>query len=476
MNRLTTKLKTLLNDEYKNKEFNKDTIDTETNNIMKTHNISKKSIDKHIITLNESHKFVFLSLSSEDKPKQIIQQKSKLALRDLPHGTQNIHDVQHDDIINDDAIELTKRFEILRAIKLPEQRSQEWYDMRDGKITASDGGTVTDDNSHEPQYSFILKKTGNMPFKSNMYCYHGKKYEEIATLIYEYRMNVSSDEFGLIGHPIYKFLGASPDRICNKYKNDGIHLSKYVGRMLEIKCPLSRKIQTDGEIKDGICPIYYWVQVQLQLECCNLEECDFWQCDIKEYTNRDDFIADTDLKEPFRALSTGFEKGCLIQLIPRSKAADHDNYLKTVYDDAIFLYPPKIEMTPQDCDIWIAEQMSKYHNNPKYLDFCFDKVIYWKLNMSHCVTIPRDREWFVEKLPIFEKMWNYVKFFRSNKKALSTLLEYIDSLPRKINKTIMETIDKLYNGETIIVNKQKPKEIPKVQQTYAFVDDDDEDG
>ena len=91
-------------------------------------------------------------------------------------------------------------------------------------------------------------------------------------------MNVSTSEFGLIGHPKYSFLGASPDRICNHYKLDGIHKSKYVGRMLEIKCPLVRKIKMSGPIVDNICPIYYWIQVQLQLECCDLEECDFWQC------------------------------------------------------------------------------------------------------------------------------------------------------------------------------------------------------
>ena len=88
--------------------------------------------------------------------------------------------------------------------------------------------------------------------------------------------------------------------------------------MLEIKCPLSRKIEMEGDI-DDILPIYYQVQVQLQLECCDLDECDFWQCKITEYVSRVEFINDTDPIEGFRSKRTGFEKGCLIQLIPKSK-------------------------------------------------------------------------------------------------------------------------------------------------------------
>lgn len=472
MNRLTIKTKTILHNKYKNKEFNKDGIETETTVIMQEYNISKKSIQKHILYENDIHKFDFIKINNVLC--DVICDVQKMPAKYIPYGTQFIHDKQIDDIITDKENDLARRFDILRAIKLPEQRSKEWYEMRDCKITASDGGTVLGENSYEAQYTFILKKTGNTPFKSNMYCYHGKKYEEIATLIYEYRMNISSDEFGLIGHSVHKFLGASPDRICNKYKYDGIHLSKYVGRMLEIKCPLTRKIQTEGEIIDNICPIYYWIQVQLQLECCDLEECDFWQCDIKEYVSREEFINDTDPNEKFRSISSGFEKGCLIQLIPRSKAHDKDNYYKTLYDDAIFIYPPKIEMTPADCDQWIAEQMSKYHSNIKYSDYCFDKVIYWKLNMSHCVTIPRDKKWFSEKLPIFEKMWNYVKFFRQNKNALNKLLEYIESLPIKKNKLIMDTVDKLFNGEDIIYQANQEDKSKKVGKNirYAFIDDE----
>lgn len=364
-----------------------------------------------------------------------------------PYGTQWVHDVQVDDVITEREIKLGKQFDILRAIVLPEQGTVGWHKMRDGKITASDGGTVLDVNHHEQQYKFILKKTIGLPFVSNEYVHHGKKLEDIAILIYEYRMNVKCEAFGLIGHPKYDFLGASPDSICGKFKLDGVHKSKFIGRMLEIKCPLIRKIKTEGPIIDHICPIYYWVQVQLQLECCDLEECDFWQCEIREYESRDDFIEDTHPNEPFRSKEYGFEKGCLIQLLPRDKMKDilDGDYNTVLWDKSKFIYPPKIEMTPYDCDIWISQVLGELSNNDDYKDYFFDKVIYWKLVKSKCVLINRDRKWFADNLPNFERMWNYVLFYRKNKEKMDLLAKYIEALPVKKNKLIMKVVEKIYN-------------------------------
>ena len=185
-----------------------------------------------------------------------------------PFGSQAIQDVQEDDIYDAETLNVETKVEKLLAIEYPAQRSQGWFDMRNNKITASDTGTVLGNNKYEKQYNFILKKICDVPFTGKKACYHGKKYEQIATSIYEYRMNVRVEEFGLIGHPVHKFLGASPDGIVGKYKADGIHRTKLIGRMVEIKCPVTRKIITSGEIKDNICPIYYWTQVQQHSSCC----------------------------------------------------------------------------------------------------------------------------------------------------------------------------------------------------------------
>ena len=106
--------------------------------------------------------------------------------------------------------------------------------------------TVLNENKYEMQYSFIEKKVDEPQFQNNPACYHGKMLEEPATMIYEYRKNVIVEEFGLMMHPNYKFVGASPDGIVSPFKLDGKSLTKLVGRMLEIKCPVTRKIKTTG--------------------------------------------------------------------------------------------------------------------------------------------------------------------------------------------------------------------------------------
>ena len=204
----------------------------------------------------------------------------------------------------------------------------------------------------------------------------------------------------------------------------------------------------EGPIFDHICPKYYWVQVQQQLECCDLDECDFWQCNIQEYPHREAFVQDTDEREPFRSAYTGFEKGAVIQLMPYARAEEaamgDKEYWEVAWADAQFLYPPKIEMSPHDVDVWIAEQIANFpsmgqFHNPKHPDydgkFYIDRITYWRLVESKNVTIHRDREWFKDALPVFKKMWDYVTFFRENDDVLQLWNRFIEGSPRK-NKRV----------------------------------------
>jgi len=231
----------------------------------------------------------------------------------------------------------------------------------------------------------------------------------------------------MVEHPTVKCIGASPDGIVTPYKNDNIHLTDMVGRMLEIKVPLRRQICRIGKIKGDICPIYYWDQVQLQMECCDLDECDFWQTTILEYPNRDIFINDTCKSEPFRSKTTSFEKGCLIQILPKNtktKIGD-DDYNKTVYESANFIYPPKIELTPEECDEWIESVLNDL--NETHPDYRFDRTIYWYLKVSHCVTIYRDKKWFEDNKHKYEEMWDYITLIRSKDKYKKMFLDFVDA-------------------------------------------------
>lgn len=332
-----------------------------------------------------------------------------------------------DDVSSKDMLKKFEKFKELRQIESPKQRSEEWFKLRESAITASDGASAIGQNKYEAKINFIFKKCGLLDFVVNANCYNGTKYEQIATMIYEKRHDVRIDEFGLMKHPKLDFLAASPDGICNGYKYDGVHKSNKIGRMLEIKCPTTRTIQKKGNIIGDICPLYYWIQIQQQLECCDLDECDFWQCKILEYSTRDEFIEDTNKEIPYLSNEFGMEKGCIIQLLPKNefKKINTDyQYNNTVYQYAKFLYPPKIEMSPTDIDLWIAETISKTivleHN-----DYILDRVIFWKLQNYNNTTIQRDNQWFKNNLPLYKDIWDKVLFFRENKDKVELLYKYI---------------------------------------------------
>ena len=378
-------------------------------------------------------------------PIQYINFLRKTEAQFEPFGSQWCHDNQKNDIITDIIKQRQKKLDKIKSYPQSKvkQKSEEWLELRKDKISASDCGTIIGVDSHNDQYNFLFKKLGKIPFESNENCYHGNKYEEIANMIYSYRMNVQVEEIGFVEHYDKEkchFLGISPDGIIGKYKLDGKSLSKYVGRMIEIKCPTKRRIQLGGEIEGHIVPHEYYAQVQLQLECCDLNECDFWQCKLEEYDSLEDFITDTDPDEPFRSKKTGFEKGCLIQYFLISDLIHKKDYSEFVYKYSKFIHPPKIEMTPQDCDKWIHEQMANFNS-----EYCFDSIKYWRLSRSKCVTLNRDKKWFDDQYPKLKTMWNYIEFLRDHKNIEKILCDYIEYLPEKNNDEIMELIKYLCN-------------------------------
>ena len=145
------------------------------------------------------------------------------------------------------------------------QRSEEWLALRGNMLTASDAATAIGMNPYEKPEGLILKKCGHNKFFGNQATEHGNKYEDIARDIYCEKYGEVAHEIGLHPHPVYKWLGGSPDGITES------------GKLLEIKCPLQRKITDE-------VPGHYMPQVQLLLEILNLEEAVFIQYKPMELT------------------------------------------------------------------------------------------------------------------------------------------------------------------------------------------------
>jgi hypothetical protein len=206
-----------------------------------------------------------------------------------------------------------------------------------------------------------------------------------------------------------------------------------------------RKIKYSGDIKDTICPIYYWCQVQLQLECCDLDECDFIQCNIEEYKTREEWLEDTNPDCDYKTKKYGLERGIVIELMPAKLT--EDDYVggaikdTSVYNLASFLYPPKIDMSLKELDDWVLSELSNLQVNKPNLKL--HRVIYWRLIETNCTLILRDREWFASNLEKLRTMWGYVEYLRANLDVMEEWKTSMDALPKKFNDKVMEKLIEL---------------------------------
>ncbi len=158
----------------------------------------------------------------------------------------------------------------LRKKPLIKQRTPEWFKLRENRLTASD----LYDAVKNP-LSLAKKKLKGTTFNSSGVpaLKWGTMYEPMATRIYSTMMGKEIFEFGLIINDNINHFGASPDGITE----DGV--------MIEIKCPIKRKI-IDGDI-----PEEYYYQIQGQLAVCNLTKCDYIECEFIEFENEIEYLS-----------------------------------------------------------------------------------------------------------------------------------------------------------------------------------------
>ena len=358
---------------------------------------------------------------------------------------------------------LDKHFEKLKNLPQPAQRSKEWYDYRYNRITASDTAAAIDLNPYEPIESFILKKCDpNFPFQDNATVFHGKKYEATATMIYEHIYNTRVFEFGALPSEKYTILGASPDGISSKYTLDN-KFSDRLGTMLEIKCPVTREIHTHGKIIGDICPFYYYCQVQQQLACCELEVCDFWQCKISEYESRDKYLYDncnlcinttgnTDIKMD---IDNRLKKGIILEFYPKNFIPEFDGDLAEWKSK--YIMPKRLDMDDSQYNNWVIKMMDQY----KILypdiakDYYFYRIIYWKLDSSHNVSINRDDNFLANIIPIMEDTWKQILYYRKHQDKLSKLKQIVQKRKKyiKINTNYKINNDQIFSNKYLFLEK-----------------------
>lgn len=280
----------------------------------------------------------------------------------------------------------------LEKLPQPEQRTPEWYDFRNNRLTASDLWHIT--NWNESKVHDILKKKCGVEQKYNLgpALLHGIKFEPVATWIYEKRYKVEIIEFGCLPHSVIPYFGASPDGICASTSEN----RNLAGRMLEIKCPKSRVIT-------GFIPEVYRAQIQGQLEVCDLEYCDFLECDIRVYNSRQDFFDDSFIRDDgsidYKRTKKGNEKGVLFETLN----TDNKSY------DYQYNYE----------EIKSIEQLDKWEE--PFIDKILDSenlehagTTLWYLNNISVVLVQRDRKWFNKNFGNIKRFWEKVEDARIN--------------------------------------------------------------
>ena len=293
-----------------------------------------------------------------------------------------------------------KIVEELIKLKLPEQRSPEWFKQRKTVLTASSLATACDKDFFKSKEELILDKISvDTPFISNPITEWGVKYEEIATKFYESLNNLKILEFGMICHSRFNIFGASPDGICSNNSPD-----KYIGRMLEIKCPPKRKFTKT-------VPEHYKMQIYGQLECCNLEECDFLQVKLEEYINFDDYK-----KDQYLDVDETIKNGVNNLNLPKGVTV---TYKFNKESDKLQYFYPDLYLSDIELDNWLKEK--KQWILSKNYEYVENK--YWKIIRYECTLVKRDPEWWLETNPLIIKFWEEVEYYKNNKKELLSIIE-----------------------------------------------------
>lgn len=238
-----------------------------------------------------------------------------------------------------------------RTLNAAQQRSLGWEKKRAGMLTATDIPTILGVNPYQTSDELILRKLGKSEkFEGNVFTQWGNTFEDVAMFrVYKKLFDVSSEiiQVGLVDHPTIPFLGASPDFILPQ------------GKLVEIKCPFKRHVC-------GVVPDHYYPQVQLQLEVCDLDIADFFECEFHKQ---------------------------MTSTVPGYEFINGNTFQTEFHDEPI------------------SGTVIMKNNEP--MD--------WYLERCSVVSVHRDREWFNKHLPVISSFFDTFLEYKNNPDKLDAL-------------------------------------------------------
>jgi len=257
------------------------------------------------------------------------------------------------------------------------QRTKEWFEARENRLTASDLFDAIKDSKISDA---IAKKKAkitkdNINYNAIKALKWGTMFEPMASRIYsEVNGNINIYEFGLICDSHNEHFGASPDGINE------------LGIMIEIKCPYSRKIV------DGYIPEKYLMQIQGQLAVCNLKECDYIECmflilDESEYMEEFGNNKDANIKHGIIAEYI-YGSGEYTYLYNDSNKTAHEN----IKD--------------------IRNKIDTFNENPENNKYKYVKLTYWKLDTINTQRVIFNKDEWKNTSDKIYTFWEKVEKFK----------------------------------------------------------------
>lgn len=254
---------------------------------------------------------------------------------------------------------------LLKKYGINDQRSAEWHSKRSEMITASEVTKAFKNATPSARREIILKKVetaGSAGGGTNAACAWGTQFESVAKDIY-CKLNGGGQvvDTSCVVHPVYPFLGASPDGIYfTESKSD-----PRWGKLIEFKCPISRKFDETTPIPDS-----YYHQMQMQMECTNIDECDYVEMRFVTITQTEWIASTATYKGRFAIFDSG--------RIDYDSGKDPEWRTKLKRGDEEF------------------------------------RVLHWFLANWRQSTVPRDYNWMKDHLDDLKNVWDEVLMHRAN--------------------------------------------------------------
>lgn len=249
----------------------------------------------------------------------------------------------------------------IRVYGANDQRTAGWHTKRGEMITGSEVSQVF--TGGETRRSLILRKLEPpqppTPGQYQAPLIWGTRFEPIAKAIYEEETGCKIVDVSCVQHPVYTFLGASPDGII--FPTDPMDVRRR-GRLVEFKCPFSRPPS------DGV-PEAYNHQMQMQMECSGIDECEYAEFRFKQVFSSE-WIRSTVTKGVFAVYADD-------TVHYKSQEMDLNTWLRSLDQDA----------------------------DPQF--------IYWILMSTKKAFVPKDVAWLPTHLPALQATWDEVLVHRT---------------------------------------------------------------